>query len=176
MKFRLLKVVSISVLVLLATMNPESLRVAGQTAEPQRDSFLKSVDGVWQGEGTTLGMKAHLWMQWEWVLGNKFLRLNVKNEMTTPKGQVQTFEGHAYYRSSGAGKFEATWFDSRGLTFPIKAAADAKALVADWGSPETEQGRSTYRILESGKLEVIDEVRQKDGTFREFGRFILGRQ
>lgn len=176
MKYRGLKVLSLSVMVFLAITSAAHMRGVGQTSAPQRDSVLERLDGVWQGEGKTLGMNAHMRMHWEWVLGKKFLRLSLLNEMTPPSGPTQIFEGQAYYRSLGEAKFEATWFDSRGLTFPIKAAADGNALIAFWGSAETEQGKSTYRILEPNKLEVIDEVRQKDGSFKPFGRFILQRQ
>ncbi|HXD29497.1 MAG TPA: hypothetical protein VN643_00170 [Pyrinomonadaceae bacterium] len=149
---------------------------SSRTPESPSDSLLKRLEGTWQGEGKTMGMSARLRLQWEWVLSRKFLRLSLKNEMTTPSGNTQMFEGQAYYRSVAIGKFEATWFDSRGWTFPIKADADEKALIAWWGSAETEQGKSIYRFVEPGKLEVIDEVRQKDGTYREFGRFILQRE
>ena len=54
------------------------------------------------------------------------------------------------------------------MTFPIKAQADGDALVALWGSADQEQGKSVYRLLEPAKMEVIDSVRQKDGTWREF--------
>jgi lipocalin len=81
------------------------------------------------------------------------VRLSLKNEMRGTNGAVQSFEGHAYYQSTGAGKY----------------------AVAFWGSPEQEEGKSTYRILESGQLEVVDSVRQKDGTWKEFGRFLVRR-
>lgn len=42
-----------------------------------------------------------------------------------------------------------------------------------WGAPGQEQGKSVYRLLADGKLEVVDSVRQPDGNWREFGRFTL---
>ena len=150
-----------------------SVPALGQSPPPQPETFLKRLEGTWQGEGKTMGMTARLRLSWEWVWKNKFLRLTIRNEMTAPNGQTQLFEGLAYYQHLGDGKYEATWFDSRGMTFPIKAATEGNALVACWGSPDKEQGKSIYRILEPGRLEVIDEVRQKDGTWKEFGRFIV---
>ena len=70
-------------------------------------------------------------------------------------------------------KYEARWFDSRGLSFPIKAHAEGDTLIAFWGTPETEQGKSVYRLIEQSKVEVVDSVRQKDGTWKEFGRFVV---
>lgn len=145
-----------------------------QTTQP--DALLKQLEGSWHGEGKTLGMSAKLRLSWEWMWKNKFLRLTIRNEMTAPNGQTQTFEGLAFYQKVSEGKYEATWFDSRGITFPIKATKEGNALIAFWGSPDKEQGKSIYRILESGKLEVIDEVRQKDGAWKEFGRFVVQKE
>jgi hypothetical protein len=148
---------------------------AGQSASPG-DSFLQRLEGTWQGDGKTLGMPARLQMKWEWVLGGKFLRLSLRNEMKSASGSIQIFEGHAYYEPAGQGKYEARWFDSRGLSFPIKGAVEADALTAQWGTPEQEQGKSVYKFLEAGKLEVVDSVKQKDGSWKEFGRFVATRQ
>lgn len=140
------------------------------------DSFLNRLQGTWQGDGKAFGMSARLHMKWERVLGSKFLRLSLKNEMTSSTGHTQAFEGHAYYRSAGEGRYQGEWFDSRGESFSIKGNIEGETLTALWGAPEKEQGKSVYRFLEAGKLEVVDSVRQKDGTWREFGRFVVMRQ
>lgn len=148
-------------------------------AQPQSDVFLNRLSGSWEGDGKAFGIAARLQMKWEWVLGNKFLRLSLRNEMRRADGQTQVFEGHAYYQRVGAtseGKYEARWFDLRGISFPITAHLEGDALIASWGSPETEQGKSIYRIIEQGKMEVVDSVRQKDGTWREFGKFVVQRK
>lgn len=140
------------------------------------DLFLNRFQGTWQGDGKSLGMSARLQMKWEWVLRSKFLRLSLKNEMQRAAGQTQVFEGHAYYQSVGEGKYEGKWFDSQGASFSISANIEGDALTALWGSPGQEHGKSVYRFMEAGKLEVVDSVRQKDGTWKEFGRFIVIRQ
>lgn len=146
------------------------------SAVSQAELLANRLAGSWQGDGKAFGMPARLHIKFEWVLANKFLRLSLKTELRGAQGQVQIFEGHAYYRPLGEGKFDAKWFDSRGEFFPIKAHVEGDALVALWGTPEREQGRSIYRIIEPGKVEVVDSVLQKDGDFREFGRFQLSRQ
>ena len=145
-------------------------------ATSQGNAFLSRLEGKWQGEGKTLGMGANLELKWEWVLNNKFLRLSLRNEMSNANGQKQVFEGQAYYQSVAGDKYEAQWFDSRGLTFPIKAHVEGDALVSFWGSPDKEEGKSTYRLVDASTLEVIDTVRQKDGNWREFGRATLKRK
>ncbi len=147
---------------------------AGQTVS-QSDSLTDRLEGVWVGEGKAFGMPATLQLKFERVLGKKFLRLTLKNEIKTPNGQVQVFEGHAYYLPLAAGKYDARWFDSRGVSFPIKGQEEGDAVIALWGAPDQEQGKSTYRLIKPGELEVVDLVLQKDGTYREFGRFVLRR-
>ena len=141
---------------------------------PQSDSIFKRLHGSWSGAGKALEMPANLRMSWEWVLGEKFLRLSLKNEMKAASGQVQLFEGHAYYQPSEA-KCEGTWFDSRGISFPIKCSVAGQSLTAMWGAPGQENGKSVYSLLADGKLEVVDSVKQKDGSWKEFGRFVVSR-
>jgi hypothetical protein len=140
------------------------------------DAFLNRLQGSWQGEGKAMGAAARLQLKWEWVLGGKFLRLSLKNEMQRAAGETQAFEGHAYYRLASPGKCEGKWFDSRGESFPISCNVEGEALTSLWGTPEQEQGKSVYRFLEAGKLEVVDSVMAKNGTWKEFGRFIVIRQ
>lgn len=152
------------------------LLVPSQAAtQTQTNDFLSRLEGSWQGEGKAFGMAANMQMKWEWVLNKKFLRLTLKNDMSRPNGQKQMFEGQAYYQHIGADKYQAHWFDSRGISFPIKAHLEENALVALWGSPEIEEGKSTYRLIDANSLEVTDTVKQKDGTWREFGRTMLKR-
>ena len=144
-------------------------------ASAQSEKFLSRLQGSWSGEGKAFGMPARMQIKWEWVLDNKFLWLSLKNEMQRAGGPAQVFEGQAFYRSTGADKCEAHWFDSRGVNFPIKAQIEADTLIAFWGSPDKEEGKSSYRLVDDQTLEVVDWVKQKDGTWREFGRAIVKR-
>ena len=153
------------------------------SAQAQSTPLVNRFHGTWQGEGKALGMDARLQLKWEPVLGNKFLRLSLRNEMRRAGGPAQVFEGLAYYQASkqigasgGETTYEARWFDSRGLSFTIAGHVEGESLVALWGSPETEQGKSVYRLLTPGKMEVVDSVKQKDGRWKEFGRFLLVRE
>jgi hypothetical protein len=144
-------------------------------APAQDDKFLKRLQGDWEGDGQALGGAARLRIKWEWVLDNKFLRLSLRSEMSAANGAKRIFEGQGFYRPDGSDKYTAHWFDSRGVTFPIKAQLEGNTLFASWGSPETEEGKSTYQLLDDTTLEVVDSVKQKNGTFREFGRAKLKR-
>jgi hypothetical protein len=107
-------------------------------------------------------------MSWSWELNGRFLRLTFRNEMgTAPKMNV--FEGHAYYQPAGA-RYRGMWFDNSGMQRPLDATREGDALVSQWGTAETEQGETTYRLRADGTMEVIDRVKGKDGNWREFGR------
>ena len=129
------------------------------------DPLLNRLSGQWSGTGTVLNQPSKIEMSWNWELGGQFLRLTFRNQM--PKS---TFEGHAYYRAVAAGQYRGMWFDNSGMFRPLDARRDGDALVSRWGTPDTEEGETTYRLLPDGQMEVIDRVKSKDGTWRTFGQ------
>jgi hypothetical protein len=139
------------------------------TVDPLLSRFL----GEWSGTGTVLSEPSKIEMSWSAELGGEFVRLTLRNEM--PKS---LFEGHAYYRALGdpstplraSGRYRGMWFDNSGMMRPIEATMDGDALVSKWGTPETEEGETTYRLLAGGRMEVVDRVKSKDGTWRQFGQ------
>jgi len=160
------------VVAMLALFVPGSARHANHF-----DSYLSRLQGAWNGEGTAYGGKATARHKWEWVLGDKFFRLSLRYETKGADGKTRAFEGHGYYKAIGEGKYEGQWFDLEGHQYPINASLESDALVAMWGIPGKVEGRSTYRLVESGKqLEATDAIKQKDGSWREFSRFNLRRE
>jgi hypothetical protein len=129
------------------------------------DPLLNRLSGQWSGTGTVLNQPSKIEMSWNWELGGQFLRLTFRNQMPN-----STFEGHAYYRAVAAGQYRGMWFDNSGMFRPLDARRDGDALVSRWGTPDTEEGETTYRLLPDGKMEVIDRVKSKDGTWRTFGQ------
>ena len=134
-------------------------------AQPAPDPLLSRLAGQWSGTGTVLNQPSKIEMSWSWELGGQFLRLTFRNQM--PKA---VFEGHAYYRAMGEGSYRGMWFDNSGMFRPLDARREGDALIAKWGTPETEEGETTYRLLADGKMEVVDRVKSKDGTWRQFGQ------
>ena len=143
---------------------------------PVPDPLHELVAGRWQGEGTILGQPARVELTIERVLDGRFTRLLWVSHIGPPP-KAQRFEGHAYYaRLSPDGQYTATWFDSSGAVRPIRAGVDGSAaVVAHWGTPDTEQGETTYRRVSPDALDVVDRVLGKNGEWREFGRSSLRR-
>jgi hypothetical protein len=129
------------------------------------DALLTKFAGNWKGSGTVLNQPASVTLSWSWELDGQFLRLTFQNTM--PKS---TFEGHAYYRPSSDGRYRGMWFDNAGMFRPLDAQRVDDALVSKWGTPETEEGETTYRLMSDTRMDIIDRVKSKDGTWREFGR------
>lgn len=133
------------------------------------DPLLSRLEGRWSGTGTVLNQPARIEMAWTPELGGRFIKLTFRNEMgTAPKTSV--FEGHAYYRPLDGGKYRGMWFDNSGMFRPLEATRDGDALIAKWGTADTEEGETTYRLRTDGSMEVIDRVKSKDGTWRVFGQ------
>ena len=151
------------------------LLLTGQAVVTQGQNDIGRLAGSWSGEGKAFGMPSRPEMKWELTLNGKFFKLNYKTEMKSAKGETRIFEGHGYYKSLGDGKYQGTWFDSQGAQHPIKATFEDNALTANWGTPETEEGRTVYRITATDEIEVVDSVRKKDGTWQEFSRAKLKR-
>jgi hypothetical protein len=144
-----------------------ALAIVGQMAT---GNLLARFAGEWTGTGTVLNQPSKISLTWTWELGGKFLRLTFRNEM--PKA---TFEGHAYYAPHGDNSYRGMWFDNSGMFRPLDARREGDALVSKWGTPETEEGETTYRLTSDSRMEIVDRVKSKDGTWREFGRSIVTR-
>ncbi len=120
-------------------------------------------------------MAADIRMGWEAVLDGQFMRLNMENRMTGSDGKSWDFKAQAYYRVDKDGAIAGTWFDSRGVSFPLSGRVEGETMTIDWGAEAIERGRSSYRLT-GDALEVTDEVYSKEGELRVFGRTRLTRR
>ena len=148
-----------------------AIRFPAFVAQANADPLLNRLAGTWNGTGTVLGQPSKVSMSWSWELNGQFLKLSFRNEM--PR---QTFEGQAYYRPSEVDRYRGMWFDNSGMFRPLDARRDGDALVSKWGTPDTEEGETTYRLLSDTRMDIIDRVKSRDGMWREFGRTTVERQ
>ena len=73
------------------------------------------------------------------------------------------------------GQVSGTWFDSRGVSFPLKGSFTDTELLIEWGSPDIETGRTVYTLSVSGDLVVTDYVNSNGREIR-FGEAIYSRK
>jgi hypothetical protein len=122
--------------------------------------------GSWRGAGTRMGAATEARLEVRPALGGRFIELSYVSS---------GFEGRAFYRRLDGARWRGEWFDIRGVHFGIDAVEAGRTLTADWGSDATERGRTVYRLLEDGRLELVDHVTGRDGASREFARHTLSR-
>lgn len=135
-------------------------------------NIFDALAGEWQGSGEVRGMASEQSMVWSQVLDGQFTRLEFDNRMSQDGELVFHFRAHAYYRVDGDGRVTGHWFDSRGVSFPLQGTRTGSSLNIEWGTSETELGRTAYRI-DGDRLEVTDEVLGAGGEWRVFGRSTL---
>jgi hypothetical protein len=143
-----------------------ALLLAAAPAAAQDSAALGWLTGSWRGAGTMFGRPSEATLEIGPALGGRFLELSYR---------AGGFEGRAFYRPLGGGRWQATWFDNRGTTFGIDAEAGDRVLTANWGSAATERGRTVYRLADDGRLHVTDAVARSDGSYREFASHVLTR-
>jgi len=133
------------------------------------DVFDKLSSKNWQGKGTLMGAPASFEMSWKEVLNGQFMHLHFNNKVLLKNNKTYTFNAHAYYKIINENEVQGSWFDSRGTTFPLTGKIESNQLTINWGSVDTEQGRTIYQTKIKETVEVIDFV-LKDGKYIEFGR------
>jgi len=136
-----------------------------------RPAVVQALLGEWRGTGVVNGRDSSITMTWDIAVSGAFVRLRFRNDMAPTGTQPAfVFEGHGYYRVSGSAG-TGTWMDARGFILPVRVTLADDAFVSDWGDESSpERGRTTYRLTGADAVEIVDEVRTADGTYREFGR------
>ena len=83
------------------------------------DSLLARFQGDWRSDGNAFGVKAESFMSWSLTLDGRFVSLDYKIEMTPAAGQINVFQGIAYYRIDQDQGIDAFWADNSGDLHPI---------------------------------------------------------
>jgi hypothetical protein len=136
--------------------------------------YLCFLNGSWAADGTSFGRPSRVTMRWEAVLGGKFARLDYRIETKGQDGRPdQVFEGTGLYRPLKNGTYDGTWFDSQGAMHPLRAIFTGAKLTAHWGVKGKTYGRTTYTMIDHEHVEVVDEIQDKKGAWKEFARNTL---
>ncbi len=135
--------------------------------------FLCQLVGTYEASGTSFKEPARLAMRWTPDLGGAFVRIDYRIDTSSPRLRKR-FDGVGYYKTSGANRFIGTWVDSQGAIHPLDASVAAKTLTTFWGVPgKGTYGRTTYRLLDGGRVEVVDSLQEPNGAWTEFSRNTL---
>jgi hypothetical protein len=164
------RIQSVAAVLLAFVVTLPIARSQAQDAAP----FLEQWLGDWRGPGTNNAAAAQLHLNWERTLGGRFVRLTLVNDIGA-QPPLQRFEGLAMYWESTPNRLNGRWFDSQGSAHVLEGVLEANALVSEWGDGSSARGRSTYRLMAADIMEVVDEIKRKEGTWREFGRYRLTR-
>jgi len=108
------------------------------------------------------------------VLSGKFFRLEYRINRPASGGPQTIFSGLAYYQKSTNKQFQAFWADTNGNLHPVSATIKGQALISEWGTADSEQGRTRYQLKGHNVLEVTDWVKTQDGM-RQFNHTVFSR-
>ena len=134
--------------------------------------------GTWEGGGKHSGRDSKAILKADFSLGGRYVELSYRLDLGDPKESAflrGTFEGRAFYWPLEDGGWKAFWFDSWDNRLPVSARVEGQMLTADWGDAGTQRGRTIYRLLPDGRLEIVDFLRSPGGKQREFARQTLVR-
>jgi hypothetical protein len=135
--------------------------------------FLCQLVGNYEASGTSFKKPARLAMRWAPDLGGAFVRIDYRIDASSPKTR-ERFDGVGYYKSGGVNRFVGTWVDSQGAVHPLDASVAGRTLTTFWGvRGKGAYGRTTYRLLDERRVEVVDAVLGGDGVWSEFSRNTL---
>ncbi|NAS31888.1 hypothetical protein GTQ40_12950 [Flavobacteriaceae bacterium R38] len=116
----------------------------------------------WEGKGMLMNTDASFKMHWKSTLDDAFVQLTFQNKRMLKNGKEIIFKANAYYKVVNDSVIKGTWFDSRGITFPLKGTTNATQMTIIWGTPETEQGKTSYEFIQNGQLKVKDYILRED--------------
>ena len=133
------------------------------------------VDKNWDGSGVLMGKDAKFSMDWQSVLGDKFLKLEFQNQRKSEDGKNIVFRATAFYKIVNDTSVVGNWFDNRGVTFPLKGSIKENVMTILWGSDDTEQGKTIYSYSTENVINVEDFVMNK-GTYFKFGNATYNRK
>lgn len=144
----------------------------GAQTVPVAPNVFSALSGEWTGEGTLFERAARFSMVWRHEDG--FATLHFSNAFVDAGGgMTPVIRSAAVYRTD-ATRAEGVWLDSRGVQIELSWERTDSALIVTWTAP-TETGRTSYRVLPSGEIKVVDEVSNGE-AWRTFATAVYRRK
>jgi len=129
--------------------------------------FLCRFVGTYEATGISFKKPARLAMRWAADLGGAFVRVDYRIDTSTSRTR-ERHDSVAYLKTGGVNHFVGTWLDSQGAIQPLDASAAGGTLTAFWGvRGKGAYGRTTYRLLDDRRVEVVDSVVDERGVWNE---------
>ncbi|GAB4524864.1 MAG: hypothetical protein Kow00133_13270 [Amphiplicatus sp.] len=133
----------------------------------------RALEGEWRAEGEAFGASAKSSMIWAPTLDGEFYRIAYRIEMTRATG-IEVFEGVGYYQALTPESARGFWVDNSGDLHPLTVKIEPNAVTTHWGTPGDKQGRTVYRVIAGGSVEVTDWLLAAEG-WRQFNKAVFRR-
>ncbi|SNY99933.1 hypothetical protein [Flagellimonas pacifica] len=154
--------------VLLLTFVP--LLLSAQETNPKEHSFFTPlIDKEWTGNGILMGKDATFIMNWERLWEGKFIKLQFQNNQKLEDNNEIIFMATAYYQIVNEMDVRGHWFDSRGISFPLRGTIDKNTMTILWGNEDTEQGKTVYHHQRDSDNVTVEDFILNKGEYFKFG-------
>lgn len=146
-----------------------TLSLSAQSARQKNGNMLeKLIKNKWQGEGQLMRGETRFKMNWSQTLNNKFYELAFQSSRKAKNNQHVLFKARAFYKVENDSLIAGTWFDNRGVIFPLKGKLNTNHMTIHWGSDTTERGKTIYSYIENSKEITVEDFAMNKGKYFKF--------
>ncbi len=139
-------------------------------SEQEEYSIIRALTETnWIGSGVLMGKEASFKMDWQTVLNDRFLKLEFQNKRKSGDNEYMVFKATAFYKIVNDTMVVGNWFDSRGITFPLRGSVRNNEMTILWGNDETEMGKTIYRYIKDKDEIVVEDFVMNNGKYLKFG-------
>ncbi|NCN86127.1 MAG: hypothetical protein GW808_08765 [Sphingomonadales bacterium] len=126
------------------------------------------VEGAWTASGNSFGPDVKSEMIWSKTLDGQFYKIDYRIIIMDPATD-KTFTGIGHYLDTDSNATVGYWADNSGDLHPLSVTIEQAAIISIWGVAGGKLGRTEYRLMDDGQIQVTDWLLTKEG-WREFNR------
>jgi len=134
--------------------------------EPSPLPLYDALEGDWRSDGNAFGQPAASQMRWSPVMDNCFWQVDYEIETNPGTDNANVFMGRGVHISED-GNVSGSWIDNQAVLHRLRGTITDTELLVFWGEPAETLGRSRYRVLDDGNIQVTDWILRDDG-WRQF--------
>ncbi len=132
-----------------------------------KQSMFDLLTGAWAASENSFGPDVKSEMIWSKTLNGKFYKIDYRIIMGAASDE--TFTGIGHYQATESNTTVGYWADNSGDLHPLSVTIGNDAIVSIWGVAGMKQGRTEYRLLDEGRVQVTDWLLTMDG-WRQFNQ------